>query len=105
MGCAHCGMTTLTKPQFVAELAKHGIVADPYNVDSYKSSGAAAGYGAYEAAIGNVEAKYNEIQKGRAFKCRGCGSLYCMACLLRYAPSHPNGGKACTSCGGAFAEG
>jgi hypothetical protein len=104
MNCAHCGKGILTKQEFIKELEKQGIGVDPNNVDRYSSSGVSSGFGAYESAMSGIEAKYNATQKKRAFKCRTCGSGFCMECLLKHAPSHPNGGKACAKCGGAFAE-
>jgi DNA-directed RNA polymerase subunit M/transcription elongation factor TFIIS len=103
--CQNCGKTILTKEEFIKELAeKYSIEVDPYNVDRFKVSGVSSGFDAYNRAIDSVQAKYNEVQKMRAFKCQSCGNTYCMECLLNYAPSHYNGGKACLSCRGAFME-
>lgn len=103
-GCSRCSKPVLSKRQFIDELARQGIVVDPDNVDLYKASGVGMGIEAYQSAVSSTQAKYEEVQKSRAFKCQSCGGIFCMECLLRCAPSHSNGGKACPSCGGVFAE-
>ena len=102
--CMNCGRSILTKRRFVEVLAENGIEVDPANVDSIRVSGVAGSYDAYLRGADSIRAQYDEIQKGRAFRCVNCGRTYCMDCLLHEAPPHPNGGKACLSCGGAFAE-
>ncbi len=104
MICRQCGKTILSKAQFIQELAERGIQVDPYNVDRFKVSGAAMGFNPIDAFYSNAQETYNQIQKKRAFQCQSCRSTYCMECLLNYAPSHRNGGKACLACRGAFAE-
>jgi hypothetical protein len=46
--------------------------------------------------------KLVHFENQRGFRCKACGSLYCMDCLFNHAPTHPNGGKACFDCGGAL---
>jgi HEAT repeat protein len=116
--CSYCGRTTLTKPQFVNELARFGIAVDPDDLDHYTSSGVAGSFDAYdstnsgvagileayEAATAKAEAKYNEVQGARAFKCQGCGMVSCMEHLRTGYATHPNGAKECNKCRGEFAE-
>ncbi len=103
--CQNCGKILLTKQEFIKELAeKHSIEVDPYNVDRFKVSGVFSGYDAYNSSATAIQNTYNEVQKKRAFKCQSCGNTYCMECLLNYAPTHYNGGKACLACRGAFME-
>ncbi len=104
MTCKRCGKAILNKVQFVQELAEHGIQVDPYNVDRFKASGVAIGSDPFNSFFSNAQETYNQIQKKRAFQCQSCRSTYCMECLLNYAPSHRNGGKACLACRGAFME-
>jgi hypothetical protein len=73
-------------------------------VDRFRVSGVATGVDAYERFTGNVQTIYGQVQQKRAFKCVSCGSLYCWECLFNHAPSGSNGGKACFSCRGNFAE-
>ncbi len=115
--CSYCGRTTLTKPQFVNELARFGIAVDPDDLDHYTSSGVAGSFDAYdstnsavagileasEAATAKAEAKYNEVQGARAFKCQGCGMVSCMEHLRTGYATHPNGAKECNKCSGEFA--
>jgi hypothetical protein len=103
--CKHCGTITLTRSEFIKELAeKHGISVDPNNIDRFRVSGVGMGINAYDIAVSTVREKYERVQKKRAFRCRDCGAIYCMECLLKYSPAHINGGKGCISCGGAFTE-
>ncbi len=105
MNCRRCGRSILTKQQFIRELEeKHSIRVDPYNADKFAVSGVSIGMNAYEKSMDRARATYENMQKQRAFTCQACGATYCMECLLKHAPSHPNGGKACLSCHGVFAE-
>lgn len=105
MTCKRCGKVILTKARFIQELAeKHGIQVDPYNIDRFKVSGVSAGFDPFNVFYSNTQAIYEQVQKKRAFQCQSCRATYCMECLLNYAPSHQNGGKACLSCRGAIME-
>jgi hypothetical protein len=105
MKCGRCGRSILTKQQFIEELEeKHSIRVDPYNADKFSVSGVSIGMNAYDNFMDRARATYDMVQKLRAFKCQGCGMTYCMKCLLKHAPAHPNGGKACFSCKGVLAE-
>lgn len=102
--CKHCGKPILIKSEFITELAeKYSIEVDPNNVDLFRVSGVGS-FDAYEASVADTRVKYEEVQKKRAFQCQSCGATYCMECLLKEAPAHANGGKACFACLGALWE-
>lgn len=100
--CRRCGTITLTKPEFIGELAQNGITVSPSNLDDYRASG--RGFGNYGSVMNDIRTTYDNVQKRRAFICKSCKSTYCMECLMKYAPSSANGGKACPQCGGGFTE-
>lgn len=103
--CKRCGKQSLTKSEFVNELAvKHSITVDPYNVDQFRVSGVATGVNAYERFRENAQTVYSRVQQKRAFQCVSCGAVYCWECLFNHAPASANGGKACFSCRGNFRE-
>jgi hypothetical protein len=45
---------------------------------------------------------FQRLSAQRGMKCLSCGSVFCVDCLLEHAPPHPDGGKACPTCGGRF---
>lgn len=45
---------------------------------------------------------FDEIEARRGFECTECGRVYCADCIVRYAPDHAGGGKACEACGARF---
>jgi hypothetical protein len=103
--CKRCNKATLTRQQFINELAdKHSIKVDYNTLNPILSGVFVGGYNSFEAKKNQILATYKDIEKKRAFKCISCGEVYCMDCLFRFAPSHANGGKACFSCNGTFTE-
>ena len=104
--CKRCGKGVMTKQQFVSELAiKHSIKVDPVTLQPVISGAVFGGYGAFENEKTRIQSTIARVEKDRGFKCKQCGAIYCVDCLVNFAPSHPvTHGKACFSCGGAFSE-
>lgn len=49
--------------------------------------------------VPRTEARRGEELEGqKGFQCCSCGRVYCMGCILKAAPAHRNGGKACFEC-------
>lgn len=44
----------------------------------------------------------DELEGRKGFCCSTCSNVYCGDCILKHAPGHVNGGKACFACGGSY---
>jgi len=109
-GCQRCGKTTLGTDEFFAKAEEAGLVVDRSTGEVKARMG---GFSMIGGMFGDVPARLEEqkrnqqeildrLENQRAFRCRSCGRIYCADCLLRHAPDHPNGGKACPKCGNTF---
>lgn len=87
--CTECRKPLLSERQFVQQCSAAGVVV--IGSDMYGG-----------ASDANRISIYRQLENHKGFACKGCGKRRCMSCLLSLASSHPNGGKACPSCGGAF---
>jgi len=88
MNCAKCGKSILTEGQVSQEFAKLGIDYQPG--------------GTHGNPYGVSQGTFDSIESRKGFRCRACGDVFCMDCIKRYAPQHPQGGRACLSCGGQY---
>lgn len=85
--CRRCGGEALTIDQLVEQSKALGVYVSPDGTVIAPRSHAAVAEG---------------LENLKGFACRACGSVYCMACILGFAPAHANGGKACFDCRGAY---
>ncbi|MDR2651693.1 MAG: hypothetical protein LBC68_05205 [Prevotellaceae bacterium] len=98
MVCKRCGQRILSRNKFISELRKLGLRIDP-QTNSITASGVYGNYG----EIGNLQKLSMKLEDVTALKCNTCGNIYCLSCLVNYAPRHhSSGGKACFSCGGSI---
>ena len=101
--CQRCSRRILTRQQFIQELGKHSIRVDVQTLTPAISASLGR-RGFAEAAQNDTQSTYLRIRKDLAFRCVGCGKMYCFDCLFNFAPPHPESGKACPACGGALVE-
>ena len=45
-----------------------------------------------------IEKEHQILSLKRGMRCKSCGSIYCVGCLLHYPPERLGGGKVCPSC-------
>ena len=83
--CDRCAKRVLREVEYLEECSKAGLVLVNGNLYGNDNSG------------GKVEI-YEQLQNQKGFQCSSCSTVYCLACLFNFAPSHPNGGKACFKC-------
>jgi uncharacterized membrane protein YhaH (DUF805 family) len=96
--CKHCGQKSLSRNKFVSELGKLGLRINP-QTNSITASGAFSGH----AELDKLQRLSMKLENVSALKCTTCGNVYCLSCLVNYAPQHrTTGGKACFECGGAI---
>ena len=103
--CKRCSKRVLTRQQFIEELnEKHSIRVDPQTLNPIMSGAFVGGWNTVGSKQQEVLAIHKRLDLDRAYKCKNCGAVYCAECLVNFAPTHANGGKACFSCRGALAE-
>jgi len=105
--CANCGNAVLSTRDFEAECTKAGFDKDPATGRFKMKVGGLAGPAeSVFARLGQQQtgkqARFDQIEGQRGYRCVSGGHLYCMNCLYAVAPAHPRGGKGCPKCGSTF---
>ena len=92
--CNRCSQEILGTAEFIVKVEQEGWTVHPLTQKPQPPHG--SGLKTFNLS------KLVHFENQRGFRCKACGILYCMDCLFNHAPTHPNGGKACFDCGGAF---
>jgi hypothetical protein len=104
--CRRCSGDALTEHQFLDAVRTAGLHVDAEGRVALRIGGIAGTADVVSQQIelqrADQQARFEALENTKGFRCRGCGSIYCMSCLFRHAPQHPRGGKACPSCGSTF---
>jgi len=105
-GCKRCGGAALSENEFHDAVRRAGLHVDDHGRVALRLGGIAGSMTSVGAALEQQrveqQAKFEAIENTKGFRCTGCRTVYCMNCLFRFAPQHPNGGKACPACGSTF---
>ncbi len=104
--CARCDRDLLRQAEFQQACRDAGLGIDEQGRVFLRVGGLA---GTHDSVWKSVEAQraarqalHDSIESKKGFQCSGCRKPYCTDCLFTHAPAHPQGGKACPSCGGRF---
>ncbi len=49
---------------------------------------------------GISQSTFDEINAKEGFRCKECGNVFCVICVLCRSHQHPRGGRSCITCGG-----
>lgn len=89
MQCEQCGGEAVNETELIARFKRLGI--------GYKEFGDQS-----SNPYGVSQRNFDAIERLKGFQCKECGNVYCINCIKLDAKPHPNGGRACMSCGGMF---
>ena len=107
--CERCGKKTLRSGAFFSKAEAAGFRVDRATGQASAKAGGFSMVGSMldaSAALDNQrssnQARFDELDSQRGYRCKGKGHIYCSDCLFEHAPAHRSGGKACPKCGATF---
>ena len=105
--CGGCGKFVLRTRDFEHRCEEAGFIKDEATGQFKMRVGGLAGTSdSVFSRLGqqqqSQQSLYDKIESDRGYRCKACGTVYCMDCLMSRAPAHPSRGKACPKCGSTF---